>query len=294
MEIRALQTFVLVATEMNLHRAAELLGISQPAVTAQLAALESELGFDLFVRAKQRLISLTTAGQTYLISTQRVLAEMQNAAQRARQVARGKVGVLRVGMSEDVATARVLQMVARLRDAMPDAAFEFVEIAFPMLAEAVRRGDVDVAVTLMPIDSEGLTVQPLWREGWAVAMRLDHPLAQRASIAAEDLVDMPLIMGDCERSGDHVMPRGSADLALTSPRIVIKAQRRSTKLALVHAGTGVTFLPDFMIDLRLRDLATLPLRDAVMPIGMIMRAQGASAFAQRFLDLVRAEVACPA
>lgn len=291
MEMRALHTFVLVATEMNLHRAAERLGVSQPAVTAQLALLESELGFDLFVRAKQRLVSLTSAGQAYLGSTRRVLAELQNASQRARQVAHGKLGVLRVGLSEDVATARVLQMVARARDALADVAFEFVELNYPMLGEAVLRGDVDVAITLLPGDGDGLRVQPLWREGWAVAMRLGHRLAGHTAISCQDLAGVPLIMGERDSSGDHIMLRSAFDRALVSPHVVVRAQRRSTKLAMVHAGLGVTFLPDFMIDLRLRDLATIPLCDVALPVGLICRAQSTSPLADRFMDLAAKEAA---
>lgn len=289
MELRGLQTFVLVAAEMNLHRAAEHLGVTQPAVTAQISAMETELGFDLFVREKQRVVSLTAAGQVYLTNAQRILKEVENSIHRVREVGRGKAGVLRIGLSEEVATARALRMISSARLAMPQIAFEFVEVHSVALTEAVRRADVDACVTLLPCDDYGMTIHPLWREDWVVAMRQDHPLADRQSLCCAELAQVPLILGRADDgSGGHGLIRRAFDRALISPMVAVQAERRSTMLALVHAGLGVTFLPAFMKNLALRNLEMVPLREDPMPFALAVREDDATAYLQIFVEQARA------
>jgi len=270
MELRALHTFALVAAELNLHRAAEQLGVTQPAVTVQIAAMEEELGFDLFVREKHRFVSLTAAGKTYLAYVRRILTEFGNAAHRAREVGRGKAGILRIGLSEEVATADVLAMIASIRTAMADIAFEFVELAADQLTAAVKRADVDLCITQLPCDGTGLRLLPLWRECWTVAMQGDHPLASHPSLGCEDLSDTPIILGPIgDGNGGRSLLLSAFDHAMVAPRIVARAQRRSVALTLVNAGIGVAFLPDFIRQLGLTNLTMVPFRDAEMSLALV-------------------------
>jgi DNA-binding transcriptional LysR family regulator len=99
MELRHLRYFVAVGDEQHYGRAAERLGIAQPALSRQIQDLEKELGFTLLDRLP-RGAKLSAAGKSYLSDARRILLEVEEAKLRAERVARGKAGILRVGFVE--------------------------------------------------------------------------------------------------------------------------------------------------------------------------------------------------
>src|SRR4029434_2052164 len=96
MDLRHLRTFVAVAEQRHFARAASLCNLSQPAVSHQIAQLESELGTTLLNRAARR-VSLTVAGEVFLEETRRILAAVDRAHERMQEVASGAVGRIRLG-----------------------------------------------------------------------------------------------------------------------------------------------------------------------------------------------------
>src|SRR6201984_2648444 len=96
MELRHLRYFVAVGEEQHYGRAAERLGIAQPALSRQLQDLEKELGFTLFDRLP-RGVKLSAAGKLYLSDARRILLEVEEAKLRAERVATGRAGVPRGG-----------------------------------------------------------------------------------------------------------------------------------------------------------------------------------------------------
>jgi DNA-binding transcriptional LysR family regulator len=101
MELRHLRYFVGVGEEQHFGRAAERLHIAQPALSRQIQDLEKEIGVPLFERLP-RGVKLSAAGRVFLEDSRRILAEVQEAARRAEQAARGLNGTLRVGFVESI------------------------------------------------------------------------------------------------------------------------------------------------------------------------------------------------
>lgn len=99
MELRHLRYFVGAGEEEHFGRAAERLGIAQPALSRQIQDLEKELGFSLFDRLS-RGVKLSAAGRLYLSDARRILQDVHEARRRAERVATGKAGTLRVGFGE--------------------------------------------------------------------------------------------------------------------------------------------------------------------------------------------------
>src|ERR1700745_3841959 len=143
MELRHLRYFVAVGEDQHYGRAAERLGIAQPALSRQIQDLEKELGFTLLERLP-RGAKLSAAGKLFLSDARRILQEVQEAKLRAERVAAGKAGTLRVGFVEWLSWHGVgPDSFRRFRRRQPDADLDLQPLRSVEQIEAVRSGRLD-------------------------------------------------------------------------------------------------------------------------------------------------------
>src|ERR1041385_7012094 len=120
MELRHLRYFVQVAEEQHYRRAAERLRIAQPALSRQIQDLEEEIGFKLFDRLP-RGVKLSAAGKLFMEDARRILQQVNEATARAKRVAAGQSGTLRVGFVESVSWHGVVpDSFPQFREPQPD------------------------------------------------------------------------------------------------------------------------------------------------------------------------------
>src|SRR6059036_195581 len=144
MELRHLRYFVHVAEEQHYGRAAERLRIAQPALSRQIQDLEEEIGFKLFVRLP-RGVKISAAGKSFLVDARRILHEVNDATARAKRVASGQSGTLRVGFVESISWHGVVPDSFRMfRERQPDAELQLKPLSSADQVEAVRTGQLDV------------------------------------------------------------------------------------------------------------------------------------------------------
>src|SRR4029079_706034 len=143
MELRHLRYFVHVAEEQHYGRAAERLRIAQPALSRQIQDLEEEIGFKLFDRLP-RGVKISAAGKSFLVDARRILHEVNEAAARAKRVAAGQSGTLRVGFVESVSWHGVVPDSFRMfRERQSDAELQPKPMSSREQIEAVRTGQLD-------------------------------------------------------------------------------------------------------------------------------------------------------
>jgi DNA-binding transcriptional LysR family regulator len=147
MEIYQLKTFIAVAAEGNLTRAAERVFTSPPAVSAQLKALEDELGVRLFDRTA-RGMSLTVAGQRLLAEAQRTIAASQALQAAAAQIRGQARGAVRMGTVSDPVSLRLGEVFVYLAERHPQVALQLQQGLSLRTLQAVRRGELDCAYVL--------------------------------------------------------------------------------------------------------------------------------------------------
>ncbi|MFJ8940403.1 LysR family transcriptional regulator [Streptomyces sp. NPDC102365] len=181
MELRALQYFVTVAEELHFGRAAQRLRVVQPAVSQQIARLERELGVRLLERTSRR-VRLTPAGTRVLAASREALA----AAARVRVVAGEPAAVLRIGVAS-CATQRLDRAVERLRDGDRPSEAKLVDLPVTARIDAVRDGELDLALVRGALTSETVAVAPAWSEPLHVVLARNHPAAGRSAIGLHDL-----------------------------------------------------------------------------------------------------------
>jgi DNA-binding transcriptional LysR family regulator len=180
-ELRALHYFVTVAEELHFGRAAHRLRIVQPAVSQQIGRLERELGVRLLDRTSRR-VRLTPAGERVLAAAREALA----AAARVRVVAGEPAAALRIGVASCV-TPRLDRALTRLRDGERPAEPELVDLPVTARLDAVRDGDLDLALVRGAVTSTALTVARAWSEPLHVVLSRDHPAVGETSIGLHDL-----------------------------------------------------------------------------------------------------------
>ena len=186
MELRALRYFVTVAEELHFGRAAERLHIVQPAVSQQVARLERELDVRLLDRSP-RGVRLTEAGQRVLDAAREALT----AAERVRTVARQPREEVRIGTAPGL-SARLGRAIDTFRAHHPE--FELVLVDLPVVerVQALRRGDLDLALARGMSCAEGLRVLPAWSEPLHAVLSARHPLARRESASLDELAKSAL------------------------------------------------------------------------------------------------------
>ncbi|MEQ0565376.1 LysR family transcriptional regulator [Amycolatopsis sp. NEAU-NG30] len=186
MELRALRYFVTVADELHFGRAADRLHIAQPAVSRQIARLERELGVRLFDRSPQR-VRLTAAGHRLLDAAREALA----AADRVRVVAREQAGVMRIGMGAGQFTARLERGIDALRERAPAFDVALVDLPLPARLNALRQGEIDLALTRGVRSAPGVRVLPAWTESLFAVVSTRHPAAGGEIVGVAELAADP-------------------------------------------------------------------------------------------------------
>ncbi|KUN04466.1 LysR family transcriptional regulator [Streptomyces yokosukanensis] len=181
MELRALQYFVTVAEELHFGRAAQRLSIVQPALSQQISRLERELDVRLLERTSRR-VRLTAAGERVLAAARETLA----AAARVRVVAGQPAAVLRLGVASCV-TPRLERAVGRMGEGERPAEPKLVDLPVTARLDAVRDGELDLALVLGAVTSAAVTAVRAWSEPLHAVLARDHPAARERAVSLHDL-----------------------------------------------------------------------------------------------------------
>jgi DNA-binding transcriptional LysR family regulator len=246
MELRHLRYFVAVAESLHFGRAAARLGVSQPPLSQQIIALETELGVQLLDRTS-RSVALTDAGALFLREARATLAQAERAILIAQRAQRGETGELTVGFN---ASAPFVPAVARaihdFRRSSPDVHLTLSELAEPELRKALADCSVEIGFLRsfrQPELTGGLAARLLLREGLVVAMRPDHPLAARDRVKLGDLHHQSMIFYQRGLTGGFTEKLiNMMRIAGVQPIVAQEVREVSTLFGLVAAGIGVTIV----------------------------------------------------
>ena len=194
MDLRSLHYFAVVAEELNITRAAERLGMSQPPLSSQIKGLEEELGVQLFVRGKRHL-TMTKAG-TLLYRRARQLLELSEQTQQEIRSINGLSGELNISLVEGRAPYLLARWIAGFRLEYPQVAVHLWNGSGDEAMERLQRGLADLALIAAPYNPELLEGFTVGREPWVAMMSKDHPLAKEESafLPLVRLVGQPLFI----------------------------------------------------------------------------------------------------
>ena len=194
MEIRVLRYFLTVVREGGINRAAEVLHITQPTLSRQLAQLEEEVGVKLFHRGAKR-ITLTNEGILLRRRAEEILSLVDRTQQELTEQDELIEGRVVIGGGELAAMQVLPEIIEGFREKYPLVTFDIFTGNADLVKEQMEKGLIDIGVLLEPVDIEKFEFIRLQKkERWVVLMRPDDPLAEKKSVTAKDLEHMPLIL----------------------------------------------------------------------------------------------------
>ena len=197
MELRHLRYFSVVARTEHFGRAAQTLGIAQPALSRQIRQLEEEIGVDLLERLP-RGVRLTVAGRAYAAEVTAILAHVDAANKKARDFAAGNIGSLSVGFN-DVASwhDELPHRINAFRRAFPDIAIELLPLSSMAQIRALREGKLDAGIVYdvhcSADDERVLNSCTINVSKIRVAVPANHRLAKKTRIDIRELKDEPFV-----------------------------------------------------------------------------------------------------
>lgn len=194
MEIRVLRYFLTVVREESITRAAEVLHITQPTLSRQIAQMEEEIGVKLFDRGTRKIV-LTSEGMLLRRRAEEILELVDKTEKELTEQDEMVEGTVSIGMGDLAAVKMLPEIFRSFHERYPGVSFDLYTATADHVKDRMDRGLTDIGLLLEPVNVEKYDyIRLKQREEWQVVMHPDSPLAKKEGITAEDLKDLPLIL----------------------------------------------------------------------------------------------------
>lgn len=283
--------FLTIASTGTLARAAEQLGISQPAVTKAIQRLERKVGVTLVERTARGSV-LTEAGKVFHARVSGVSMQLDSALQEARDIGGGHAGLLRIGATPATTSFALRSLFPTLLVERPAARITVTTAFSDTLLDAIDKREVELAVCPVPetLDTS-IVKEVLYDDQYSLMVSTGHPLAERESVTLDDLVDCDWAASTRQEFARVQIEQAFAKRGYPSMRIVAEANSLAALILIVSTTQLVS-----LINSRSFDPGPLPFDVAVRPIrldglvrqvGLMRRAGYLSPIAQRAQEILR-------
>lgn len=263
MDLKHLRYFVAIIDCGSLSRAADQLGVVQPALSHRIAELEGELGKKLLLRSSQG-VTPTEAGKTLYRHAQSVLRQVDEARREVEGGHIGESGQVSVGFTSSIASVLTLPLLARIRADYPGIHLQMFESESGYLTELLTHGRLDMAVLFRDTEARGLSVLPLLDEDLFVYGDFNlhkHPDASTCPIRLLDGV--PMILPSHSQGLRILLERAFAKAGITL-NVIADIDSLASIMTAVEAGLACTILPSSSLPRRSQTQAP-PLRRLIEP-----------------------------
>ncbi|MBX9365311.1 LysR substrate-binding domain-containing protein [Streptomyces sp. WAC04114] len=237
-----LRAFAAVAEHLHFRDAAAAIGMSQPALSGAVSALEETLGVTLLERTTRKVL-LSPEGERIAVRAKAVLGEVEALMEEAEAVRAPFTGALRLGVIPTVAPYLLPTVLRLVHERYPHLDLQVHEEQTASLLDGLAGGRLDLLLLAVPLGVPGVSELPLFDEDFVLVTPLDHGLGGREGIPRQALRELNLLLldeGHCLRDQalDICREAGRDDVPVTTT-----AAGLSTLVQLVAGGLGVTLLP---------------------------------------------------
>lgn len=241
MEWQQLAYFRVVGRTQNVTRAAQQLGMTQPALSRALGRLERELGVELFERAG-RNVRLTRHGEAFLPYVERALRDVEDGRRHLADLSGVEHGTIALGFLHTLGAELVPGLVRGFQARHPGVRFDFNQNASAQLVRQVLAGELDLSLTSGPVTDPGLTWTPLGDEEVILIVPRGHRLAKRRAVRLHATAGEAFVSykpGTAIRELSDALCRQAG----FAPRITFEGEESGTVAGFVAAGLGIAIVP---------------------------------------------------
>lgn len=262
MNVRQIETFDAVMKVESISRAAELLNVTQPVVSRTIADLESAIGFQLFERARNRIVPTPEARRFYgdVSSLYQGFEALRSSAARIRDAGTGQI---RLGVLPALGYDLVPRALRQFHESHPDVTVNLTVIPSRGVREGIQSGQFDVGVAADEAEAAGTSQVPFASSRVVCVMPVGHRLGKLDIIRPEDLRDERFIGYSPEdRNGRRVLR--SLEECGVHPNVVMETPSGGTICALVSEGLGIGLVtPYSLLGLSQAKLIARPFEPAI-------------------------------
>jgi LysR family transcriptional regulator, cyn operon transcriptional activator len=256
MLLRHIRYFKAVVDQGGFTRAAQMLHVSQPALSQQIKELEESLGAQLLDRSG-RQVRPTDLGAVYLRYVSHVLEQLDEAARAVRDVEDLSTGSLRLGVTPSVAAYLLGPLLQRFRSAYPGIALSIrVAAQEEEIEPALRNDELDLGIGFGDLPAEDIEATLLHKERLALLVGKAHPLTSKAAVTAAEVAAMPLALLDTSFSTRRLVDRYFRSRRL-HPTVAVEANSLLALMQVIRHTGLATILPENIAD---AELATVRFR----------------------------------
>lgn len=248
MTLTDLRYLVALARERHFGRAAEKCHVSQPTLSVAIKKVEDELGVQLFERSATE-VKITSVGQRIVHQAEKVLAEATLIPEIAAAGKDPLSGPLKVGVIYTIGPYLLPRLIPLMRQHAPRMPLVIQENYTTVLAEQLKKGELDVVILSLPFEEPGVVTQPLYDEPFRVLLPAGHEWADEPVIDADKLADDQLLLlgaGNCFR--DQVLEVCPQCRNVGGLQRTLEGSSLETIRYMVATGLGVTILPSSAAD----------------------------------------------
>lgn len=245
MELRQLEYFKAICDELHFTRAADKLGVTQPTLSHQIKALEDELGIPLFDRIGKK-IAVTEAGSILYNHANTIFNIMHSAKEQIGELQDGERGTITIGSLPGELNHLVSLLLVEFNRRFPKIRIRIV--AAENVVDPILQNEMDIAVTILPIEDERLELIPLYEEQFYLTVPAGHPLADSPSVDFAEVQQLPVIMLPTDHRCRQLVD-ASCSASGFSLKPFIETNTLDSIFSLIKSGAGVSVLSGSLVHL---------------------------------------------
>jgi LysR family transcriptional regulator for metE and metH len=250
LEVRHLRLVKAIDENGSMRRAADVLHLSQPALSRQLTALEQRIGAPLFLRAPR--MTLTPAGRELLAAAETVLERLAATERRLLNIGAGRGGTLRLSSECNTCYQWLPRRLKSFQSLFPDVDVEVVIEATPNPLPWLLDGRLDLAIVSSEPSIDAIALAPLFRDEMIAVVRPGHPLAERRWLRPQDFADAHLFVYAAPAESNRIFQRVLTPSGVRPRKVTVLPLTEAT-VEMVADGDGVAVLARWAVARRLAD-----------------------------------------
>ncbi|WP_166240524.1 LysR family transcriptional regulator [Paenibacillus turpanensis] len=273
MNLNQLETFVTVSKTMSFRKAAELLNLTQPAVSAQIRSLEEEFGAILVDRNQP--VGLTDSGKLFLEHAEQVLQIVSDLKQKLDDINQTPQGHIQLGTTTSIAMQILPRVLSYFQDSFPLIKTTIHSMPSSQIMTSVENGIIDIGIAYLFEKHPNLESSVLYYDTFELVVSPEHPLSKHRHTTIEALRDVPFVMLAPETAGRRFVDNIFARYNIT-PQIVMElsSSEEVKRMVELNLGAGIISNLSILKELKQGTLKLIHVNELEIthPVGVIYKS----------------------